>query len=79
MGAILEPTRRHIAMFISIFVVVSLSRYVVDQTAHYQPEPVGGLILAALITGSLVSMRRRVLRHYATCDLISGARPTRLL
>jgi len=77
-GAILEPNRRHIAMFVSIVVVVSLSRYVVDQTALYQPEPVGGLILAALITGSLVSMRRRILRHYATCDLLSGAAPAPL-
>ena len=72
-----SPTRRLITMFVSISIFAILSRYIVDETAHYRPEPVGGLIIAALITGSLVSMRRRILRHYANCDLLSGAVPIR--
>jgi hypothetical protein len=65
-------------MFVWISILAIVSRYVVDKTAHYRPEPMGGLILAALITGSLFSMRRRILRHYATCDLLSGAAPAPL-
>jgi hypothetical protein len=75
LAANLNPARRHMTMFLSIALTVILSRFVEKGIALYQLEPVGGLIFAALIAGSLVFMRWRILRHYATCDLLSGAAP----
>jgi hypothetical protein len=78
LDANLNGVRRHMTMFLSISLTVILSHFVEKRIALYQLEPVGGLIFAALIAGSLIWMRQRILRHYATCDLLSGAAPTRL-
>jgi hypothetical protein len=77
LAANLNPARRHITMFLSISLTVILSPFLEKRIAVYRLEPVGGLIFAALIAGSLLLMRWHILRHYATCDLLSGAAPNR--
>lgn len=78
LDANLNGVRRHMTMFLSISLTFILSHFVEKRIALYQLEPVGGLIFAALIAGSLIWMRQRILRHYATCDLLSGAAPAPL-
>lgn len=77
LDANLNGVRRHMMMFLTISLAVILPLFVEKKFALYRIEPVGGLIFTSLIAGSLVFMRWRILRHYATFDFLSGAAPIR--
>lgn len=73
-----NPTRHPLVFFTSLSLAILVASFAHRFLSGYSFEPVGFTLFLAAIAGSLALLRYHLHRHYANCDLLSGAAPAPL-